>query len=296
MYLMKKKYLVVGGDLRFARLAEYLAEKGCFVYTLGFDSGIVPSGKIHTLKNLMSLNERVDHLIMPLPVSNDGVNVNMPYSGSTLPVELLCAALKENGTAFGGRFTDNIKEMFAARNIETIDYSAREEFAVLNAEATAEGALQVAMEETASTISGQKILIIGMGRIAKMLVHILGGFNADVTVAARKCSDLAWAEVYGCKNIRICDLSQHLGEYSLIFNTAPAVILDGAKLRLLDKGCLVIDLASKPGGVDFDTAAELGIRAVWLLSLPGRVAPLTAGVNIGKTIFNILEERGEGDE
>lgn len=293
---MNKKFLVAGGDLRFVKLAEYLAEKGCFVYTLGFDSGIVLPSKIHTLKSLMSLNERADYMILPLPVSNDGLNVNMPYSGNTLPVTQLCSVLKENGVAFGGRFSDKIIKMFEDRKIETVDYSVREEFSVLNAEATAEGAVQVAMEETAFTLSGQKILIIGMGRIAKLLVHILSGFNAEVTIAARKYSDLAWAEVYGCKNIHISELKKNLGNYSIIFNTVPAVILDREKLEELDKGCLVIDLASKPGGVDFDTAASLGIRAVWLLSLPGKVAPLTAGETIGKTIFNILEERGEADD
>ena len=293
---MSEKYLIAGGDLRFARLAEYLAEKGGCVYTIGFENAVPFSKKVHNLKSLMPLNERVDYLILPLPVSNDGINVNMPYSKHILPIEQLCTAVRENGIVFGGRFTDKIKEMFSERKLCTEDYSLREEFAVLNAQATAEGAIQVAMEETAAALSGQKILIIGMGRIAKLLVHTLRGFNTDITVAARKYSDLAWAEVYGCKHIHINQLKENLRKYSIIFNTAPAVILDADKLKEVDKSCLVIDLASKPGGVDFDTAAELGIRAVWLLSLPGKVAPLTAGVTIGKTISNILEERRTADE
>ncbi len=293
---MSEKYLIAGGDLRFARLAEYLAEKGGCVYTLGFENAAPFSKRIHSLKSLMSLNESVDYLILPLPVSNDGVNLNMPYSKHILPIEQLCPVVKENGIVFGGRFTDKIKAVFNERGICTEDYSAREEFAVLNAQATAEGAIQVAMEETAAALSGQRVLITGMGRIAKLLVYALKGFNADITVAARKYADLAWAEVYGCKHIHINQLKENLHNYSIIFNTVPAVLLDADKLKQLDKGCLVIDLASKPGGVDFDTAAELGIRAVWLLSLPGKVAPLTAGVTIGKTISNILEERGRLDE
>ena len=288
---MAKKYLVAGGDLRFVKLAEYLAENGNDVYSAGFDKNIVPSEKVHTLKNLMSLNERMDYIILPLPVSNDGVNINTPYSGSIIPAAALCSFLKEDGIVFGGRFPEEIKEMFARCSIETIDYSVREEFAVLNATATAEGAIQVAMEETASTISGQKILIIGMGRIAKVLVYMLKGFNADITVAARKCSDLSWAEVYGCRSIHTKDLKEYLDRYSIIINTAPAVLLDAETLERANRSSLVIDLASKPGGVDFETAAALGIRAVWLLSLPGKIAPLTAGETIGKTISNILAER-----
>ncbi|MBQ8781221.1 MAG: dipicolinate synthase subunit DpsA [Oscillospiraceae bacterium] len=288
---MSEKYLIAGGDLRFAKLADYLAGNGSCVYTLGLENPAGFSERVHTLKSLIALDERVDHLVLPLPVSNDGVNVNMPYSSSVVPFEQLIPAVKENGIVFGGRFTDRIKSLFEDRGLVTEDYSEREEFAVLNAQATAEGAIQVAMEETASALSGQKILIIGMGRIAKLLVYTLKGFNADITVAARKYSDLAWAEVCGCKPVRISSMKQSLGEYTLVFNTAPAVLLDKEMLLALDKGCLVIDLASKPGGVDFETAARLGVRAVWLLSLPGKVAPLTAGITIGKTISNILEER-----
>ena len=288
---MSEKYLIAGGDLRFAKLADYLAGKGSCVYTLGLENAAGFSERVHTLKSPVALDERVDHLVLPLPVTNDGVNVNMPYSGNVVPFEQLIPAVKENGTVFGGRFTDRIKTLFEERGLVTEDYSEREEFAVLNAQATAEGAIQVAMEETASTLSEQKILIIGMGRIAKLLVHTLKGFNADITVAARKYSDLAWAEVYGCTPVRINSMKQTLGEYTLVFNTAPAVLLDKDMLLALDRSCLVIDLASKPGGVDFETAARLGVRAVWLLSLPGKAAPLTAGITIGKTISNILEER-----
>lgn len=288
---MSERYLIAGGDLRFTALAESLAATN-EVYSLGFDRSVTPSEKVHSLKNIISLGERIDYAVLPLPVSNDGINVNMPYSSQSVPIASIAPVIKEGGIAFGGRITDGVRNIFREKNIEVIDYSEREEFAVLNATATAEGAIQVAMEETAATLSGQKILIIGMGRIAKVLVHALNGFNCDITIAARKYSDLAWADVYGCKYVHINELAGSLEKYAIVFNTAPALILDEAKLKLLNKGCLVIDLASKPGGVDFDMAASIGIRAVWLLSIPGKVAPLTSGLIIGKTISNILAERG----
>ena len=99
------------------------------------------------------------------------------------------------------------------------------------------------------------------------------------------------AEVYGCRSIHTKDLKEYIDRYSIIINTAPAVLLDAETLERANRSSLVIDLASKPGGVDFETAAALGIRAVWLLSLPGKIAPLTAGETIGKTISNILAER-----
>jgi len=44
--------------------------------------------------------------------------------------------------------------------------------------------------------------------------------------------------------------------------------------------------------VDFETAAQLGLKVIWALSLPGNVAPITAGIIITDTILNLLEELG----
>ena len=70
----------------------------------------------------------------------------------------------------------------------------------------------------------------------------------------------------------------------------PAQVLNGPLLADLSPGCLVIDLASKPGGVDFEAAARLGVKAIWALSLPGKVAPVTSGKIIRDTIYHILQE------
>lgn len=292
-FKMKKRILIAGGDLRFVKLAEFLEENGCFVNTIGFDNGISMSGGVHNFRSLISLNEKADALILPLPVSIDGENVNCPYSESKIPIETLTAAVAGNGIIFGGRFPEGMREKLEKRGFTVIDYSEREEFAVMNAETTAEGALQAAMEETDRTIMGQRILIIGMGRIAKALIRLLQGFNAEVTVAARKCSDRSWAEIYGCRTSDIASLGRELERATIVFNTVPVRLLDEHLLRKIGKGCPVIDLASKPGGIDFESASKIGVRTLWLLSLPGKTAPTTAGITIGKTILNILEERGE---
>ncbi|MGN0585741.1 MAG: dipicolinate synthase subunit DpsA [Oscillospiraceae bacterium] len=288
--MKKKTFLIAGGDLRFIRLAEYLATRGGEVYTMGFDKA--PS--VPETVRQCSSPRPADYIILPLPVSNDGITVNTPYSDKVLLISDIISAAKTD-VIFGGRFPCDISDLLAHKGMTAIDYSAREEFAVLNAVATAEGAIQVIMEETASTIMGQKILIVGMGRIAKALMRALSGFGADITAAARKCSDRAWAEVYGCKNIKISDLHYYTKDFDIIINTVPAMIFDRSLLSELKKDCLVVDLASKPGGVDFEAAAQHGIRALWLLSLPGKAAPLTAGETIGRTIINILDERGELD-
>lgn len=268
---MKKSFLITGGDLRFERLTDFLKENNCLVL------------------NNINQDYKADYLILPLPVSIDGKNLNC--RNEIIPLESLIDTVKENGIIFGGRFPEKFRKKAEDNNIDVIDYSEREEFAVLNAEATAEGALQSAMENTDRTIMGQNILIIGMGRIAKALIHLLKGFNANITIAARKSSDRAWAELYGCNAIDITKIN--LEKADIIFNTVPAMMLNGGLLENANKKSIIIDLASKPGGTDFKMAEQLGIKTIHLLGIPGKVAPTTAGITIGKTIFNILEERGD---
>lgn len=288
---MKKTFFIAGGDLRFATLADSLADLYT-VYAAGFDRNVSVSEKVCVIDRITDMNVRADYIVLPLPVSTDGVTVNTPYSGRSLSIESLVPVIKENGIVFGGMISPEIKKIFEDRGIAVADYAKREEFAVLNAVATAEGAIQVAMEELASTLSGRKILILGAGRIAKVLIDMLSGFHADITIAARKCSDLAWARVYGCKAVRINDISDVIAASDVIFNTVPAIILNEEYLRRIPADSIIIDLASKPGGVDFETAGSLGVKAIWLLSLPGKVAPVTSGKVIAETIENILSERG----
>lgn len=53
---------------------------------------------------------------------------------------------------------------------------------------------------------------------------------------------------------------------------------------------MVIDLASAPGGVDFEAASRRGIKSIQALSIPGKVAPKTAGSIIKSTIYDIINE------
>lgn len=158
---------------------------------------------------------------------------------------------------------------------------------------TAEGALQLAMESTDRTLHGSRCLIIGYGRIGRLLADRLLALGAEVTVSARKYGDLAWIEARGCRSVRIGALAGHLDRFDLIFNTAPALILDEARLRETREDCVIIDLASAPGGVDLEAARRLARQAIPAPGLPGKVAPRTAAAAIRDSVYHILEERGE---
>ena len=124
--------------------------------------------------------------------------------------------------------------------------------------------------------------------------------GADVTVAARKETDLTMAELHGCHRLPLCRepssdvyyLSVPQKRYHVIFNTVPAPVIGERVLRHLGCDTVLIDLASAPGGIDYDTASALGLKTVIALSLPGKVAPVTAGEIIGECVLRRLREGG----
>lgn len=290
----KMRFAVIGGDMRQLRLAELLAADGhevkCFAMEREEPAGVKPCS---TAAEAASGAQCV---ILPLPVRGRDGCLNAPLSDSRHFIESVFAALSPGQLVCAGRVTQADAETAGTLGLTITDYFAREELAVLNAAATAEGAIQIAMEETPDTLCGSECLVIGYGRIGKMLAHRLKMLGAEVTVSARKQADKAWIRSFGLKAADTGRLEIVLGRADIIFNTVPACVLPRERLALIRPGCICIDLASKPGGMDFTAASELGIKAVWALSLPGRVAPLSAGKAIRDTLYNILEEREKENE
>ncbi len=143
------------------------------------------------------------------------------------------------------------------------------------------------MEKSLITLHNSNCLVMGFGRIGKILSKMLAGFGAKVYCEARKDSDIAWIRSYGYTPINLENLDESLNKFDFIFNTIPYLILDEKRLKTVDKQCLLIDLASKPGGIDFEKAKEMGLQTEWALALPGKVAPKTAAKYLYDVIINI---------
>ena len=73
---------------------------------------------------------------------------------------------------------------------------------------------------------------------------------------ARKYADLAMIEGHGYEPLPLDNLKYHIHEFDIIFNTIPSLILNDEILTKVKKDALIIDLASKPGGIDFDAAKQ----------------------------------------
>ncbi len=224
-------------------------------------------------------------LVFPMPVSQDG---ELLY-GSDTPLADWFAPLRGR-TVYGGRCSAAVKELAGLYGVRLLDHFEREEEVILNVIPTVEGALQLAMAETPFTLHGARVLVCGFGRIGKLLSRALGALGAEVTVSARKESDFAWCSAFGYESIHTDTLSAALAGKQIIFNTVPTLLFDRRVLDRMEGETLLIDLASAPGGVDFDYAAATGKKALQALSLPGKVAPRTAGEIICKTIINMYQE------
>ncbi len=283
---MYKSVAIIGGDKRQLYCAEAFLKDGYKVFLGGFDK--LKADGDYIITSPIEAVLRSDFVIFPLPCIK-GDKLNAPYSSNDIYFdEKLVKALLQK-KIFCGR-KERLLELSQSLD-ETLvyDYSKREEFSVLNAVATAEGALEIAMREFEGTINNSRCLVCGYGRIGKVLSDMLSALGADVTVSARKRSDLAWIESKHQKSVHTKSLDT-LKPFDIIFNTVPALVFDSKLLSHIARKAIVIDLASIPGGVDFESAGRMSILAIHALSLPGKAAPKTAGEIIKNTITNMLEE------
>lgn len=279
---MNNRIYVVGGDLRQIKLAALLAEEGYNV------SAAILSEEHFDVKNLRD----ADVIILPIPVSCDNAYVNAPLSKQRVEVSEVLDAVSPDCFVLGACISQEIEKMLTDRKLRYEDYYKREELIIKNAIPTAEGAIEIALSEMPITLFKSRALVTGYGRVGKVMAEKLRALGAEVTVSARKYSDFAWIEEAGMNAVHTSDLVLCADKFDLIVNTIPAVVLTEEVLKRVRKEALIIDLASKPGGVDFNTAKGLGKNVIWALSLPGKCAPVTSGEIIKEAVLNILAQKG----
>lgn len=283
---MYQSVSIIGGDKRQLYCAKAFLNDGLKVTLGGFDK-LKSDGEFTILSPIEAIKNS-ELLVFPLPCIKGG-KLNAPFSKEDVYFDeelLFSLSGKKIFTSMKDRLFEVAPKL---RNEQVFDYSTREEFQVLNAVSTAEGALEIALREYEGTISKSRVLVCGYGRIGKVLSEMLSFLNADVTVSARKESDLSWITMRRCKAVKTEKLCEQK-PFDIIFNTVPALILDSYLLSHIAKNAIVIDLASVPGGVDFEACSRMDIFAIHALSLPGKASPKTAGETIKDTITNMLEE------
>ena len=268
-------FAVIGGDRRSFFAAKRLREMGFVTEILALrdEKNFVPSENI-----------RADVVLLPLPLTRDGVHLFAPESEEPILLTDVFAAISRQSVILGG----NIGEISDER---VIDYGKREDFAVLNAVPTAEGALLLALQNGRRTVFGTRVGIVGYGRVAFAAAKLFCAVGADVTVFARSTRARAEAHMMGYTAKPISAFSECVGEYEILINTVPARIFNRDILSEFSCGSRLIELASAPFGLDFDEAAALGVRVERASGLPGKYFPETAGYAVADTVTEILREK-----
>ena len=254
-----KRFAVVGSDARQAAAGRALARAGYAV-----------SGAEQVAL--------ADYILLPLPLDE-----------SRTPLAELLRAAKPGALALGGRLSAQAKAIAREAGVELIDYFARPELTVYNAIPTAEGCIGILLRERTRTLWGENLLLLGFGPVGVRLAAL--GMN--VTVCARRAKQRAVAESFGLRGAALSRLDALAPAFDTVVNTVPARVLTAPVLAALRPGSLIIDLASKPGGTDFDAARRLGHKVIHALSLPAVCAPETAGEAVAHTVLTILREREE---
>lgn len=288
---MSTNFALIGGDLRGVKLAQMLANDGNKIYTFGLEKAeeLKENNNIIICEKLNYAIKSSEIIIGPIPFSSNGININSPFSENQISIREFMNAINAK-ILIAGTIMPEVYDLANDEYIEIIDIMKREELAVLNTISTAEGAIEIIIENTNKIIHGSNILILGFGRIGKVLARKLNGLSAKVTCAARKDEDLAWIKAYGHNGININHIGKNLSEYDVIINTVPHLVLTQERLQYIRKDCLLVDLASNPGGIDKKAAKDNNLQLIWALALPGKVAPITTAEFIKDTIYNILKE------
>ncbi|WP_312942840.1 dipicolinate synthase subunit DpsA [Oscillibacter sp.] len=263
---MHSKIAILGGDMRQVYIAKNLIKKGYSVCTYHLEEP-VQDGIYTELHSFEDAFKKCQILICPIPLTKN-----------TLPIEdltiLFDKKLTKDHVLIGGAIPKEISEILDEKKIVYYDLMKNEKVAILNAVATAEGSIAAAIQSSVINLHGSKCLVLGYGRCAKVLAGKLKGLNAIVTVASRTEAALAYANaVAGLETVHLSDLEKILPNFEFIFNTIPSLILDKNYLTLVRPDVVIIDIASAPGGIDYEYAVERGLNAKLCLGLPGKTAP-----------------------
>ncbi|UOF89403.1 dipicolinate synthase subunit DpsA [Fodinisporobacter ferrooxydans] len=287
------KVAFVGGDARIIEVIRYMIDKDATVALIGFDEIVKQFQGVDHIK-AVTPESFADADVVVLPVAGTDERGVIEANYSPHPIVLTdehFAAMPKHCKIVTGIARKYLEDACEKYQLSLIKLMELDEVAILNSIPTAEGAIQLAIQHTDITIHGSNSIVLGFGRCGITLSRMLAALGSHVKVGARKPADLARIQEMNLEAFGVGDLALHIGEADMIFNTIPALILNADMLSRMPRSCVVIDIASKPGGTDFRFAERRGIKAILAPSLPGIVAPKTAGQIIAKTLGRLLRKQ-----
>lgn len=242
--------------------------------------------------------------VLPIPVTKLDKNQVIKEK---LKEELikLCENPYAKIKVFGGAFTTEWKLFLGEYQIPYWDFMKLPEVVEGNGWITAEATVAEVLQQGEYSIYGQKILVTGYGCCGEKIARVFSKMGAEVFVAARREEVRERIERDGFLPIRFSDMERMIGDMTTVINTVPAMVVTENCIRRMQSDACIIDIASNPGGCDFEAAKKYRITAKLALGLPGlyttsssanllkhaisKYAPLKNEVSEGKSwIFQII--------
>lgn len=282
---------MIGGDYRQLLLYKKFLKMGFSVSGIALPSN-TDEGELHTESLDSSANLLPSDIwITGIPFTKDNTHIYTENKNYLITIDYFFQHLKQHPPKMliGGHFPQEVLDFARNYQIPCHDLLKCDSIAIANAIPTAEGAIYHAIKASPHVLHKSRCLILGFGKCGKALARKLKGLDAQVTVCARKDTDFAFAESCGYETLTYDQLADHIGNFLFIFNTVPVRVLDKHRLSFISKDAVIIDIASMPGGVDFDTAEKLSITTIHCLGLPGKLSPKTAADILAKQIIVLLK-------
>lgn len=286
---------VVGGDEREQEIARLAAASGANVRGFGFpwpDGGIAGVDKADSAESAL---DGAGYALFPIPGMGPDGSIYAPNALTPIvPDVALLSRLKRGGSIILGTADEALRRSAASLGHTIIEYENDKELMLLRGPAIVEGAIGIAISNTAITLHAASVGVVGHGSIGRLLARELTALSAHVHVFARSPVQRADAYSAGCFAHPLEELGTMAPELDMLFSTVSAPIIGRTILSSFERGSLIMDLSAPPGSVDLAAATELGHRAVWARGL-GRRAPLTVGrsqwVGILRRIVELEEKR-----
>ncbi len=276
------KILVCGGDERSVYLAQLLLADGHEVVCFCLENAELPAGCRST-----AVPVEAEAVILPVPAEDMRGLLNAPLGAQPCRIEHILDCAGIGARLIGGGLSVQIRAAATQRGIEAYDYMRRAEFTARNAAITAEGAVSELMKKTKTALCDMSILVVGWGRIGKLLINKLRALCTALCLMSQNSEARALARELGCSAIAPDCPPELLGGFDAVINTAPAPVI--ADLRAFRDSCILLELASAPGGLDAACAEDCGLELSVLRGLPGRYAPESAARAVHEAVAGILK-------
>jgi len=291
---MSRIIAVIGGDARYIELIRQLElMPETTIILVGFDNlNQSFTGLKQTQFDELELNT-LDSVILPITGTDSKGNIETVFSDQKIKLTPeWFGQLQKTTKVFTGITNEYLNHVTKEAGIELFPLFNRDDVAIYNSIPTAEGAIMMAIENTDYTIHSSRVLVTGFGRVGQTVANRFSAFGAKVLVSANNIRELARITEMGLTAIPIDKLHEHTNNCDIIINTVPALVVDQKVIQQLPSHAIIIDLASNPGGTDFEYATKRGIQAILTGSLPSIVAPKTAGRILADVIKQILLNEG----